>query len=174
MAHLQPRSTAPQQMELAGIWFLAEGGKQEYPEKNPWSQIEIDKYQPTCTAQDLNPSRRGGRQKWWSLRQPDSPSNVNYNNLVLDDSFHMINLLLPASSLAVSICSICHFLLYSNGSSLRLLFLNVLLVFLKFLSCHKELALFNSGLGKSISTKIQTILAYYLNTPNFLLKWHSR
>ena len=42
-AHLQPQSTAPQQMELAGSRYLAEGGKPEYPEKNPRSQIEIDK-----------------------------------------------------------------------------------------------------------------------------------
>ena len=34
-------------MELAGSRFLAEGGKPEYPEKNPRGQIEIDKSQPT-------------------------------------------------------------------------------------------------------------------------------
>ena len=29
---------------------FAEGGKPEDPEKNPWSQIEIDKSQATCRA----------------------------------------------------------------------------------------------------------------------------
>ena len=37
-----------------GVDF-AEGGKLEYPEKNPQSQIEIDKSQPTCGAQDSIP-----------------------------------------------------------------------------------------------------------------------
>ena len=40
---------------------FAEGGKLEYPEKNPWSQIEIDKSQPTCEAWESTPGCRGGR-----------------------------------------------------------------------------------------------------------------
>ena len=31
---------------------LKEGGKPKYPEKNPWSQIEIDKSPPTCPQPD--------------------------------------------------------------------------------------------------------------------------
>ena len=64
------------QIELAGSRFLAEGGKPEYSEKNPRSQIEIDKSQPTCEAQDSNPGRTGGMCEWRSLRQPDSPLNT--------------------------------------------------------------------------------------------------
>ena len=61
MARLQPRSIAPQQMELAGSQFLAEGEKPEYLEKNPLSQIEIDKSQPTYRAQNSNLGHRGGK-----------------------------------------------------------------------------------------------------------------
>ena len=42
---------------------VKEGGKPEYPEKNPPSQIEIDKSQPTCGAQDSIPGGRGGRRE---------------------------------------------------------------------------------------------------------------
>ena len=50
------------QLLLPSVDFV-EGGKPEYPEKNPRSQIEIDKSQPTCGAQESNPGRRGGRRK---------------------------------------------------------------------------------------------------------------
>ena len=36
---------------------FTEGGKPENPEKNPRSQIEIDKSQPTCGARESNPGR---------------------------------------------------------------------------------------------------------------------
>ena len=39
---------------------FAEGGKQEYSEKNPLSQTEIDKAQPMYRAWESIPSRRGG------------------------------------------------------------------------------------------------------------------
>ena len=42
---------------------FAEGGKPENPEKNPRNQIEIDKSQPTCGAQDSILGRRGGRRE---------------------------------------------------------------------------------------------------------------
>ena len=38
-------------------------GKPEYPEKNPRSQTEIDKSQPTCGARKSNPGRRGGKRE---------------------------------------------------------------------------------------------------------------
>ena len=53
------RSTA-QDLNGANVKTV-EGGKLEYPEKNPLSQIEIDKSQPTCGAQDSIPGRRRGR-----------------------------------------------------------------------------------------------------------------
>ena len=37
---------------------FAEGGKPEYPEENPRSQIEIDISQPTCGAKQSTPSCR--------------------------------------------------------------------------------------------------------------------
>ena len=40
---------------------FADGGKPEHLEKNPRSQIEIDKSQTTCGAQDSIPGHRGGR-----------------------------------------------------------------------------------------------------------------
>ena len=40
-----------------------EGGKPEYPEKNPWSQIEIDKSQLMCGFLKSIPGRRGGKHK---------------------------------------------------------------------------------------------------------------
>ena len=42
---------------------VKEGGKPEYPEKNPRSQIEIDKCQPTCGAQDSIRVHRGGKRE---------------------------------------------------------------------------------------------------------------
>ena len=48
--------------EVYSVDFV-EGGKPEYPKKNPQSQIEIDKSQPTCGAQESNPGRRGGRRE---------------------------------------------------------------------------------------------------------------
>ena len=60
--------------EVYSVDFV-EGGKPEYPKKNPQSQIEIDKSQPTCGAQDSIPGRRGGRREWWPLRQPESPAS---------------------------------------------------------------------------------------------------
>ena len=59
---------------------FAEGGKPEYPEKNPRSQIEIDKSQPTCEAWEAISGRRGGRCYWWALCQPESPDNDNDND----------------------------------------------------------------------------------------------
>ena len=40
-----------------------EGGKPEYPEKNPRSQIEIDKSQPTCESRIRSRVHRGGRRE---------------------------------------------------------------------------------------------------------------
>ena len=40
---------------------FAEGGKSKYPEKNLWSQIEIDKSQSTCEAWEWITGNRGGR-----------------------------------------------------------------------------------------------------------------
>ena len=48
-----------------GVDF-AEGGKPEYLEKNPRSQIEIDKSQPTCGAQGSIP----GPQRWEARALP--------------------------------------------------------------------------------------------------------
>jgi len=45
-----------------GVDF-AEREKSEYPEKNPRSQIEINKSQVTCGAQESNLGRRGGRRE---------------------------------------------------------------------------------------------------------------
>ena len=42
---------------------LEEGGKPEYPEKNPRSQIEIDKSPPTCGPRESIPGRRGGKRE---------------------------------------------------------------------------------------------------------------
>ena len=39
---------------------FAEGGKLEYLEKNPWSQIKIDKSQPTCGARESITGCGGG------------------------------------------------------------------------------------------------------------------
>ena len=44
---------------LSSVDFV-EGGKPEYPEKNPRSQIEIDKSQPTCGALESNPGGEVG------------------------------------------------------------------------------------------------------------------
>ena len=61
---------------------VKEGGKPEYLEKNPRSQIEMDKSPPTCGLRELIPGRRGGKREWWPLHQPDSPEgteNMFYN-----------------------------------------------------------------------------------------------
>ena len=48
------------------------GGKPGYPEKNPRSQIEMDKSPPICGPRESIPGCRGGKREWWPLRQPDS------------------------------------------------------------------------------------------------------
>ena len=70
---------------------FAEGGKPEYPEKNPRSQIEIDKSQPTCGARESNLGRRGGKHQWWPLRQSDSP-NIFYIKWIVGSSFTALKL----------------------------------------------------------------------------------
>ena len=61
---------------------FAEGGELDYPEKNPRSQIEIDKSQRMCGAQDLILGRRGGRRDW-PLFQPDSPQHLTQSVLLV-------------------------------------------------------------------------------------------
>ena len=51
-----------------------EGGKLEYLEKNPRSQIEIDWNSVHIRSEpELNPGHRGGRDGWWPLNHPDFP-----------------------------------------------------------------------------------------------------
>ena len=45
---------------LSVIVEHAVGGKPEYPEKNPRSQIEVDKSQATCGAKNSNPGLEVG------------------------------------------------------------------------------------------------------------------
>ena len=52
-------STAHNYLGVKGEF--AEGGKPQYPEKNPQSQIEINESQPMCGAWELIPGRRVGR-----------------------------------------------------------------------------------------------------------------